>query len=86
MENTTIYINPIIRRANLGMGNGTNNQEKGKKRDYSLDAFRKLPSTEQEEYFKLAVKRNPEYVESKKIIEVVAENIWMAEMERAEGG
>ena len=86
MENITVYINPIIRREDLGMGNGANNQGKGKKRDYSLDAFRKLPSTEQEEYFNLAVERNPEYAESKKIIEVVAANIWMAEMERSEGG
>ena len=82
MENTTIYINPKIRRADLGMGN---NAGKGKK-DYSLDAFHKLPPTVQEKYFDLAAKRNPEYAESRKIMEVIAANIWMAEMERSEGG
>ena len=55
-------------------------------RDYSLESFKKLAPAVQKKYFDLARARNPEFSVSASIIEVIAANIWLAEMERAEGG
>jgi hypothetical protein len=55
-------------------------------RDYSLESFKKLAPTVQKKYFELARERNPEFVSSESIIEVIAANIWMEEMTHQEGG